>query len=129
MSPFTDDSEEPTMTTPKPGSILLGSARPAELREWYRKTFAPGHEGEGPIDLGGFRLAIEHRLDVATKNNEPGRMILNFHVDDFDAAEAQLRAAGVEWLVPAEDRPVGRFATFADPDGNYLQIIQFNRHS
>jgi predicted enzyme related to lactoylglutathione lyase len=56
-------------------------------------------------------------------------MILNFHVDDFDAAEAQLRAAGVEWLVPAEDRPAGRFATFVDPDGNYLQIIRFDRHS
>jgi len=54
-------------------------------------------------------------------------MILNFHVDDFDAIEAQLQAAGVEWLVPAEDRPSGRFATFTDPDGNYLQIIQFKQ--
>lgn len=54
-------------------------------------------------------------------------MILNFHVDDFDAVEAQLQAAGVEWLVPAADRPSGRFGTFADPDGNYLQIIQFEQ--
>jgi predicted enzyme related to lactoylglutathione lyase len=52
-------------------------------------------------------------------------MILNFHVDDFDAVEAQLRAAGVDWFVPVADRPSGRFGTFADPDGNYLQIIQF----
>ena len=52
-------------------------------------------------------------------------MILNLHVDDFDAVEAQLRAAGVEWLVPVAYRPSGRFGTFEDPDGNYLQIIQF----
>jgi predicted enzyme related to lactoylglutathione lyase len=52
-------------------------------------------------------------------------MILNFHVDDFDAVEARLRAAGVDWIAPATDRPAGRFATFADPDGTYLQIIQF----
>ncbi|WP_372453058.1 VOC family protein [Actinomadura parmotrematis] len=52
-------------------------------------------------------------------------MILNFHVDDFDAVEARLRTAGVDWLVPPEDRSSGRFGTFADPDGTYLQIIQF----
>jgi len=113
------------MTTPKPGSILLGTTRRAELRDWYRKAMAPNHEGEGPIDLGGFLLVIEQRDDVSEKNNEPGRHILNFHVDDFDAVEAQLQAAGVEWTVPVEDRGSGRFGTFADPDGNYLQIIQF----
>jgi uncharacterized glyoxalase superfamily protein PhnB len=113
--------------TPKPGSVLLGTTRPAELRDWYRKALAPGHEGDGPIDLGGFLLVIEQRDDVDAKNNEPGRMILNFHVDDFDAVEAQLRAAGVDWLTPVADRPGGRFGTFADPDGNYLQIIQLNQ--
>jgi uncharacterized glyoxalase superfamily protein PhnB len=117
------------MKTLKPGSILLGTTRPEVLRDWYRKALAPGHEGEGPIDLGGFLLVIEQRDDVDVKNNEPGRMILNFHVDDFDAAEAQLQAAGVDWLVPVADRPSGRFGTFADPDGNYLQIIQFKSHA
>ncbi|MFV2019000.1 VOC family protein [Micromonospora sp. LOL_023] len=113
------------MLTPKPSSMLLGTTRPDELREWYRKTLAPEYSGEGPIDLGGFLLVIEGRDDVDVKNNEPGRMILNFHVDDFDAVEAQLKAAGVDWLLPVADRPSGRFGTFADPDGNYLQIIQF----
>jgi uncharacterized glyoxalase superfamily protein PhnB len=116
------------MVTPRPGSILLGTTRPAELRAWYRRALAPGQEGEGPIDFGGFLLLIEERDDVDTKNNEPGRFILNFHVDDFDAVEEQLRAAGVEWLVPAEDRPGGRFGTFVDPDGNYLQIIQLKQN-
>jgi uncharacterized glyoxalase superfamily protein PhnB len=113
------------MMTLKPGSILLGTTQPRELRDWYRRALAPAHEGEGPIDLGGFLLVIEHRDDVDAKNNEPGRMILNLHVDDFDAVEAHLRAAGVDWLVPVANRPSGRFGTFADPDGNYLQIIQF----
>lgn len=113
------------MVTTKPGSILVGTTRPEEMREWYRKALAPGHEGDGPIDLGGLLLVIDGRDDVQPKNDEPGRMILNFHVEDFDAVEAQLREAGVEWLSPAEDRPAGRFGTFADPDGNYLQIIKF----
>jgi uncharacterized glyoxalase superfamily protein PhnB len=115
------------MTTPKPGSIVLGTTRPTELRDWYRRALAPGSAEEGPIDLGGFLLVIEQRDDVDAKNGEPGRMILNFHVDDFDAVEAQLREAGVEWITPADDRPSGRFGTFADLDGNYLQIIQFTK--
>ncbi|WP_129667550.1 VOC family protein [Phytoactinopolyspora endophytica] len=115
------------MITPKPGSILLGTTKPTELRDWYRRALAPGHEGEGPIDLGGFLLVIEQRDDVDVMNNEPSRMILNFHVADFDAVEAQLKAAGVDWLTPVADRPSGRFGTFTDPDGNYLQIIQFKQ--
>lgn len=54
-------------------------------------------------------------------------MILNFHVDDFDAVEAQLRAADMDWLVPVAGRPSGRFGAFADPDGNCLQVIQFKQ--
>lgn len=113
------------MITPKPSSILLGTTNPEELKAWYTKALAPEYKGEGPIDMGGFLLVIEKRDDVEPKNNQPGRFILNFHVDDFDAVEAQLKAAGVEWLTPVADRPSGRFGTFADPDGNYLQIIQF----
>ncbi|MCA2230226.1 VOC family protein [Nonomuraea aurantiaca] len=48
-------------------------------------------------------------------------MILNFH-----AVEAQLQAAGVEWLIPVADHPGGRIGMFVDPDGNHLQIIQLN---
>jgi predicted enzyme related to lactoylglutathione lyase len=114
------------MTTLKPGSMLLGTTRPAELRAWYIKALAPEFTGEGAIDLGGFLLVIDGRDDVEAKNNEPGRMITNFHVDDFDAVEAQLNAAGVKWI-SVEDRAKGKFGTFADPDGNYLQIIEWKK--
>lgn len=113
------------MPTMPAGSILLGSTRATELREWYLKVLAPDHTGDGPIPLGKLLIAIDQRDDVSDANPEPGRSILNFHVDDFAAFEAQLDGAGVEWVAPAADRPAGRFATFKDPDGNYLQIIQF----
>ena len=115
------------MNAPRPGSLLLGTTRPQELREWYRTTLAPESADEGPIDLDGFWLVIEGRDDVDDRNSQPGRMILNFHVDDIDAIEASLQAAGVEWITPVEERPSGRFGTFVDPDGNYLQIIWLNQ--
>jgi predicted enzyme related to lactoylglutathione lyase len=112
------------MATLTPGSMLLGSTRPAELRAWYIKALAPEFTGEGAIDLGGFLLVIDRRDDVEAKNNQPGRVILNFHVDDFDAVQEQVNAAGAQWI-SVEDRPKGTFGTFADPDGNYLQIIEW----
>ncbi|MEV6071586.1 VOC family protein [Nocardia sp. NPDC052001] len=119
------------MSTFTVGSILLGTTRPQEMREWYSRVLAPGHTGEGPIDLGGMLLVIDHRDDVAPVNLEPGRMILNFHVEDIDEVAAQTQAAGVNWTVPLEYRAMGRFGTFADPDGNLLQIIEFapNAHA
>jgi uncharacterized glyoxalase superfamily protein PhnB len=123
------------MATLKPASIILGSTQPARLREWYLTVLAPEqavdpqaseHGGEGPLHLDGFVLVIEGRDDIEAQNPQPGRVLVNFHVDDFDAAEKQLQAAGVQWSLPVADRPSGRFGTFADPDGNLLQIIQFN---
>jgi catechol 2,3-dioxygenase-like lactoylglutathione lyase family enzyme len=122
------------MTILKPASIILGSRQPDRLREWYRKVLAPesavdgaapAHAGEGPLHLDGFVLVIEGRDDVDARNPQPGRVIVNFHVDDLDAAQRQLEAAGVQWSEPVAERPSGRFGTFVDPDGNLLQIIQF----
>lgn len=106
------------------GSILLGSADPDRLREWYRAALAPWHTGDGFIHFAGLDLLIDGRDDVAATNTEPGRVVLNFHVDDAAATAAHLDTVGVKWLVPLEERPDGLFATFTDPDGNILQIIQ-----
>lgn len=112
------------MPTMPAGSILLGSTRATELVQWYREVVAPDHTGDGPIVIGELWLVIEQRDDVSDTNPEPGRSILNFHVDDFPRYQKQLDAAGVEWIAPPEDRASGRFGTFKDPDGNYLQLIQ-----
>jgi hypothetical protein len=113
-------------TALKLSSVLLGSTRPTELKEWYRRHLAPGHTGDGPIGFGGFLLVIDGRDDVDEKNNEPGRAIFNFHVEAIDEVERRLVDGGVEFLVPVEQRANGRFGTFVDPDGNRLQLIQFD---
>lgn len=115
------------MPTMPAGSILLGSTRASELRDWYVRALAPDHTGDGPILLRDLMIVVEQRDDVSDSNPEPGRSILNFHVDDFALFEEQLNAAVVEWVAEAQNRPAGRFGTFKDPDGNYLQIIQFAR--
>jgi len=106
--------------------MLLGSADPDRLKDWYREGFHAEVDGYGNLNLGGFGLVIEQRDDVATRAVEPGRFIVNFAVDDIEHAAAHLRTLDVEWLVHPEDRGVGWFATLVDPDGNYVQLIQMN---
>ena len=44
------------------------------------------------------------------------------HVDDIDAAQAELEAKGVEFLGEAMDTGVCKMAFFSDPDGNDLML-------
>jgi predicted enzyme related to lactoylglutathione lyase len=46
-------------------------------------------------------------------------------VEDVEAAQAQLRDAGVEEVGDVQDSPAGRFVFFSDPDGNGWAVQQF----
>ena len=44
------------------------------------------------------------------------------HVDDVEAARAELEAKGVEFVAPTFDTGVCHMALFTDPDGNDLML-------
>ena len=52
----------------------------------------------------------------------PNAMPIALHVDDIDAARAQLEAAGVTFLTDTFESGVCHQAIFADPDGNPLAL-------
>lgn len=114
------------MNAPALGSILLGSPDPQRLRDWYCAAFDCAPNDVGFIAFGDTDVLIDGRADVGSVNREPGRFILNFHVDDARRTAAHLDAMGMSWLVPVEQRRDGLFGTLIDPDGNYLQIIQLS---
>lgn len=121
------------MTTPKLDSMLLASADPQRLRDWYVKALQPSSSSEQDqyrlLNFGGFYLLIDSRDDVGDKNLEPGRVIINFDVVDARSVAARMTELGTEWLAALEDRDGSLFATAIDPDGNYVQIIQLsNEH-
>lgn len=114
------------MESPELRSILLGTADPARLRQWYGAAFQVPADDDGWLDFGGFGLLIDGRDDVAPRNAEPGRVILNFHTADARSLAAHLDTMGASWLVRLEERKDGLFGTLIDPDGNYIQLIQLN---
>jgi hypothetical protein len=114
------------MTVPPLASILLASTNPDRLRDWCVAAFDPYVNTDGFMTFGGVAVLIDEHDDIAPRAVEPGRVILNFHVDDAHATAARLDKVGVSWLAPLEVRDDGWFATLADQDGNIIQIIELS---
>lgn len=107
------------------GGLVLGSEDPERLGAWYRAAFAPSAEPGTVVMVGGNRLIFDRRDDLEQSAREPGRILINFYVDDIEAVAAHLRSLGVtQWIRPVEEFGPGRIATVADPAGNYVQIVE-----
>lgn len=52
-----------------------------------------------------------------------GRVGLFLRVDDFDAAYARMRSAGVEFVTAPRAEPYGRVAVFVDVAGNRWDLL------
>lgn len=109
--------------------MLLSSADPRRLAEWYATAFeatvatTPGEQGYRIVGLDGFHLMFDRRDDVTGPNANGARAILNVEVDDPAATARRLDELGATWVSPLEDRDGNQFGTVADPDGNWLQIL------
>ncbi|HEY0808040.1 MAG TPA: VOC family protein [Pseudonocardiaceae bacterium] len=111
------------------GGLVVGSTDPGRLSAWYRVAFAPDTEpgdilGRAVIVVGGSRLVFDKRSDISAKTTEPGRVQINLFVTDIKAVEEHLNTLDVEWVRPVETiTGFGSIGTFADPDGNYVQVL------
>lgn len=61
------------------------------------------------------------------RSGEETRASISFQIDSLDATHARLQDAGVEVLRPPERKPWGWSATYRDPDGNTISLIESPR--
>jgi len=77
------------------------------------------------FDWGGVRLSVSVHDGVSGVSRDPLRIMVNFAVDDIRVAHARLLKAGVVFTRPPEaEEWGGQVASFLDPDGNLLQLLQ-----
>lgn len=110
-------------------SILIGSADPARLVEYYTKVLgAPAYTDESYAgwQLGSGWISIGAHSEVHGTNESPGRIIWNIESTDVQGDFDRMRDAGaivVREPYGFEGFPDSMIATFADPDGNYFQLM------
>jgi catechol 2,3-dioxygenase-like lactoylglutathione lyase family enzyme len=77
------------------------------------------------FDWAGVRLSVSVHGGVSGPSRDPLRIMVNLAVDDIHALHARLQREGVVFTRPPEaEEWGGQVATFLDPDGNLLQLLQ-----
>jgi predicted enzyme related to lactoylglutathione lyase len=110
-------------------SILIGSADPQRLVDYYTKLFGAPAMSDGGYTgwrLGSGFVTVGPHDQVSGANPQPGRLIWNIETADVQGEFDRMKAAGA--IVVAEpygfgDSPDVSIATLADPDDNYFQLM------
>ncbi len=113
------------MATPNLSSLLIGSSKVGEMKDWYRSAFDAKENDMGAFTFGSIQYFIEEHSEVSGPATDPARYVINFDVEDCRALERTLNDMGARWVRQVEQVPFGLIGTVADPDGNYLNIIQW----
>ena len=111
----------------KLGMIMVGSSQPKVLADFYEKVFARPADysdmGWYGWRFGDFSLGIGEHSEVKGKAKEPQRLILNLETEQVKEEYARIKALGVKVVKELYEMEGGWIATFADPDGNYFQLV------
>ncbi|HYL79010.1 MAG TPA: VOC family protein [Bryobacteraceae bacterium] len=112
----------------------IASPNPAHLAEWYvqKLDFHINYTYDGNYFV---RAADGSMLEIIPsegdrspqKMKDPGIRHLAISVDNFDAALADLRTRGVDFLGEPFVNQGNRLVFFTDRDGNILHLIQRER--
>src|SRR5688572_26657264 len=112
-------------------SVLIGSGQPDKLAAFYEKVFAKPADftdsGYSGWQVGSAFLTVGPHSDMKGSAKEPARILLNFETVQVKEEFARIKATGATVVKePYQMEGMGPndwIATFADPDGNYFQLM------
>lgn len=107
--------------------VTLPSRDWEAAREFYEGTLGLefgkqwGEMPAGEFEAGNLTVAVM-QTDAFGLEFKPHALPIEFHVEDFEAAMAELESRGVKFRGETIDSGVCLQAFFEDPDGNTLAI-------
>lgn len=106
---------------------MIGSSQPKELASFYKKVFekAPDME-EGNWagwQLGNGFFSVGEHSEVKGKSGEPARILFNLETTEVKSEFKRIYALGAAVIKEPYEMGSSWVATFADPDGNYFQLM------
>ena len=85
----------------------------------------PGFVVLGRGAAGTPSVTLGTHSEVKGKNMDPARHMVGLATDDIQADVQRLKSRGVEFIAEPEVFDNVTVATFKDPEGNYIQLLQF----
>jgi predicted enzyme related to lactoylglutathione lyase len=113
-------------------SVLIGSDNPERLADFYRRIIGPAAMEDGGyfgFQVGAGFLTLGPHDKVHGRNAAPERILINFETKDVKGEFERIKGLGAEVIAEPyqmgadDDQYQGSIATFADPDGNYFQLM------
>ena len=108
-------------------SIMIGSSQPKILSTFYEKVF-----GKNPdmVDgdwsgwqIGSAFFSIGGHSQIKGKAKEPQRIIVNLETKEVQKEFERIKKLGANVIKEPYEMGGAWIATFADPDGNYFQLM------
>jgi predicted enzyme related to lactoylglutathione lyase len=110
------------------GGVFFRAQDPKALGKWYEDHFGipqVGNESGSMWEPGaGITVFSPFKADTDYFGSMNQQFMLNFRVDDMDAALEALAAAGVQIDENRMEEVYGRFAWVYDPEGNKIELWQ-----
>ena len=114
----------------KLNGIMIGTENSKKLADFYTKVLGEPvwQQGEwfGYSNGASSSLMIGPHSEVKGKSQEPARIIIGFETKDVKKEFTRIKALGAQIIAepyqPSKDKADIWLATFADIDGNYLQL-------
>ncbi|HZP58375.1 MAG TPA: VOC family protein [Dehalococcoidia bacterium] len=109
--------------------VNVTSENPERLKEFYRDIVGlqPNPDaGEAAFNVNGSMFIIDGHSETKGPAKEPQRVLIDFFVDDLAKEQKRLEEKGVKFFRTAgKEFWGGVISSFTDPDGNYVQLIEF----
>lgn len=110
--------------------LNINSERPDHLLGFYRDVVGlsphPDKNRESTLVVAGMELVFDNHSKVSGRAPNPERVLLNFFVDDVAAEQKRIEGHGIEFIRSSgREYWGGIISTFEDPDGNYVQLIEY----
>lgn len=106
---------------------MLGSSQVTVLAEFYEKVLQkPADMVEGDWhgwSVGSAFLSVGSHSEVHGEAKEPSRNMFNFETKDVKGEFERIKALGAKVIKEPYEMSGAWIATFADPDGNYFQLM------
>ncbi len=113
-------------------SVMIGSEDPKAMAEFYEKVLEKKPDmDEGDwygFSAGNCYLTIGLHDKVKGNNKNPEQILLNFETSEVEKEFERIRGLGAlviakPYTIGEGENMFGPIATFADPEGNYFQLM------